>query len=220
MGKKKQTIIGVGPDGSDLICDSKEEMYFTWWMRELVEAGYINTYSRAESIILTEGVSAQWRKDKATKKGIVSEMKSQDIISEHKYTPDFKIVWNTRAKGLFFNSLWEDDRSSKDYIAHGEWNESIMSYESTVEIKPSFDFKNMTRAVKINIGWVFESKGLIVDLVIPTGMKKCLFDMTFVPVRFMSTDTGSSTRTINKFKAKSLSEFLSGKLTQERLPFL
>lgn len=77
-----------------------------------------------------------------------------------------------------------------------------MDLISYVEIKPNFDFNNMTRYVKIKINWLFQQTGVFVNLVkVPE-----IFKNTFVPDRYFLTDEGKRTRQI-KFKTKRLQDF-------------
>lgn len=58
--------------------DSKEEEWFSWWLDELEEKGYIHSYGRATSYTLFEP-------DKRHK------------MRGHEYTPDFFVTWENGA---------------------------------------------------------------------------------------------------------------------------
>ena len=219
MGKEKKQYIGVGPDGSPLKCDSNEEMYFTWWLYELKLNGCIISYSRSETIRLSDGISDTYIHEKPGKKTIKREVRNQTILDSKDYTPDFDIQWAPHAKGIFFHELFGDERTKKEYIMHGEpeyaHEENPSVYFSKVEVKPAFDYQNMTRLAKTNISWVFEAKGLIINLIIPTGKKGCLFDLTFTPRRYFMQDQDSTkTRKITKFKPKTFEEFIRNEYSQ------
>lgn len=118
--------------------DSKEEQWFSWWLDELKERGYIFQYDRADSLALSEAHK---------------ELK----LRAHEYTPDFSVCWNIGAlKKLNLNiptMYWVGE--------YGEWD------LATIEVKPSFDAHNMTRLFKLNQKWVYQKYGIYVELVIP-----------------------------------------------------
>jgi hypothetical protein len=94
--------------------------------------------------------------------------------------------------------------SSLDKILMHELKGRYFSY---IEVKPSFDFKNMTRLVKINQKWVFEKHHIYINIVVPEH----LFNRTFTPLKYFTTDKSGKPRKI-KYKNKiTLQEYLKSK---------
>lgn len=202
--KQKKSYPGIGPSGSTIVCDSKEEMYFTWWLKELYDAGYIETYGKAEEIHLSFSVS----------KSIMSQNKGKvatrdtEIMGEHKYTPDFFIDWSEKAVDVFLNvNINPGELFMFEPVDDGN--------DSLVEIKPAFDQQNMTRLAIINIKWVYAKEDKIINMIIPNNIpdkgkrqkKKCLFHHTFTPLKYMQTDKSGAERSI-KHPVRSLAEYI------------
>jgi hypothetical protein len=117
--------------------DSKEEEWFSWWLDELKDRGYVKHYDRAISFSLFEAVK---------------ELK----LRGHEYTPDFEVCWKLGA----INEL-------KLGIHNWPLLAGFSMEKSIIEIKPSFDAHNMTRLFKLNQKWVYSKYGIYVELVIP-----------------------------------------------------
>lgn len=199
--KQKKSYAGVRSDGTTMICDSDEEVYFTWWMFELFCAGYIQLYDKAEEIYLSPSYDkVVW----TVKKPFLKEV---EIMSGHKYTPDFYIEWAEKASGIFF-SLGNPQEELFTFEV-GDGNQSL------VEVKPAFDQNNMTRLAIVNIKWVKEKHGDHINLIIPNNIpdkgkrqrKKCLFHETFTPKKYVLTNISGKPRSI-KHPVRSLEDYL------------
>lgn len=137
-----------------------------------------------------EELHVAWWLDELKEKGYIERWTKADelelsaplkgVIREHSYTADFLLSWvdgkpfrniNTR-KALI------DDNSSLTWL----------------EVKPSFDQNNMTRAFKINQKWVYDKYRIYVNLVIPEK----LFKQTFCPERYRLTDSGKGPRKLKE----------------------
>lgn len=198
MKKRIKRVKKVKPPLSyrDIPCDSLEEVYFLMWLFELSDLGYVYKIDRCPPIALSNKVELPYTVE------LVKSTKEKYLIvtREHIYTPEFKIIWNSKAEflikrisnleGLFYDVKL---RNSVD---------PTMIFETWLEIKPKFDQNNMTRLFKINQKWVFDKHGLFVDLVIP----ETLFEKTFTPKDYLTTPTGKQ-RKLN-YKPKSCQEWL------------
>lgn len=204
MGKKKQTYIGVGPDGSDIICDSQNEVHFTWWMKELYDRGFIDHYKRNNvTLVLCEGVKTPREVFTKRKGKLIPAVKPCVVVKKKEYTFDFTIDWNAKAidillscrKDLMFNECTE--------------NSSLSSY---VEVKPSFDFKNMSRLAETNVVFAYVVHGVVIDIIVPSGPKECLFDETFTPNRFLFQDNNpKKSRKIPYKNVRTIDQFIAMK---------
>lgn len=179
-----------------MIYDSKEELYFSWYLDELKEAKYIQNYEpQPESYVLSPPVFYEYTKQLKTKPKLIVKK----LAREHIYSPDFKIWWSQRAHSIFFHNI-ECNANLKaiSFIANGQ--------KSIIEIKPVFDQNNMTRLFTINQKWMYQKHGIYVQKIIPVK----LFEQTFTPEKYLLTDKTNKLRKL-KYQPRSLNEFLSQK---------
>ena len=173
--------------------DSKEEIYFSWYLDELFEAGYIDEYCRQpEPFSLFDPVKYNWIKPLKTKK---KEM-TTTLMRAHSYRADFQIFWLfNNAKGLFFdiNKLTAGPFFAKYGI-------------SFIDVKPSFDQHNMTRLFHINQKWVHQRFGVYVQKIVPQK----LFKATFTPNRYLYTDKSAKLSSPIFRSATPLMTFIKG----------
>lgn len=180
-----------------MIIQSDEELYYTWYLKELEEAGYINSWGNAISYPLGDKLTHVYEKQMKTK---VKE-ESQTILDGSEYTPDFQINWTTKAEGIFYNRIVENKKIDlKLMIA------DTLLHFSIIEIKPSYDQNNMTRLNTLNRKWMLQRYGIFVNLVkVPD-----IFKTTFTPTRYLSTNTGKQQRVIH-FETRTLEEYVRTK---------
>ncbi len=188
--------------------DSKEEMYFSWYLDELFINGFIKSYERQpDSYLLLSKITYPWKKQLKTK---VKDMESP-LFQAHNYTADFKIVWDYVAHDTFF-AKQRDGVQLNTYpfvaqdIRDGEGN-IVEENISIIEIKPSFDMQNMTRLFGINQKWVYDRYGVYVQKIVVTGTKGALFPTTFTPERYFLTDKSMKPRKLN-YEAGTLRDYL------------
>lgn len=195
--------------------DSSEEIYFSWWLDELVEAGYVRSWCRAKSYPLTGAITQPYAKETVYPKTgrITRKVAEKSIKQVMIYTPDFEITWNwIRAMGLFAVSHTTPlmlGPIEHHFISHINENEVF----SIVEIKPKVAGVSMTndgrsRMARMNAMFLYEKHGIYANLVEVGTQPKSLFDRTFTPGRFLTTDKTGKPRTI-KFQPRSLSEFVA-----------
>ena len=183
--------------------DSDEEKYFSWYLDELMNEGYIESYTpHHKSYQLAEPVAYEWKKELKTKTKI---MKST-LLQGKLYTPDFLIKWTPDAyKGLLMNL------SCKSDINGYPFTECVPLYPySVIEIKPIFDQNNMEREFRINQKWVYQKHGIYVQLIKPLSKKKGfkgLFERTFTPKEYLLTDKKTRLRTLH-YKPIGIKEYL------------
>ena len=185
---------------------SNEEMYFGWYLEDLLDAGYIDDWTyEEETFDLALPVKLPWKKQLKTK---VKDM-SMSFLEKCTYNPDFKIYWNEKAKGVFYYNLEEEiyDPKTLPYFA-------CQQNISRIEIKPNHDFQNKTQQAVIKIKWLMQL-GTYVQLVIPApkvskggklNPQSALFNNTFIPRRYVYTDKSMGLRKIN-FKHITLKQW-------------
>lgn len=197
------TIMKIMYDGIEF--DSEEERLFYIYCLELKEAGYIKEFTfHQESFVLSEPVKYTWIKKLKTKD---KEMETT-LLREHVYTPDFWILWDAKASGIFY---LDHDGATKlsDVPFVNNIDNGGDDAGTYVEIKAAFDFNNMTRLFTINSKWMYQEHNIYVQKIIPISKKKCLFADTFVPQKALLTKTGKEKK--YHFEVKSLKEYIESK---------
>jgi hypothetical protein len=182
--------------------DSKEEVYFSWWLDELKEAGYVKSYVRqSPTFELSETVQKTVIKELKTK---TKEVK-QTLLQPCTYTPDFTIQFPSKVIGLCFSS--SDKRML--YYNGTEYDEKLSIYDRLytvyVDIKPLFSIRDSDKA-KFSVlqKWVYQKHSVYVN---PVVYQK-LFEKTFTPARYLLTDKGGQQRKIN-WQVRTLQEFIN-----------
>jgi len=167
---------------------SNEEYFFSLWLDELKSNGYIKSYEyEPDAIPLSSKVSRSLQK------------KEQFVLHPHEYTYDFLIKWDKSAIGIFATIFESDVKSLTPLYCD-------VNLVSAIEIKPEFDYKNMTREVMINIKWVWEKYNIYINLVkTPSFFKK-----SFTPAQFLLTKT-KKPRVIKYKPVLTLQEYVQQK---------
>jgi len=177
--------------------DSKEELYFSWYLNQLRNQGYIDSWDKFENVNdpypLTEGLV--WDYVKPMKR-VEDKQLEQVILAPSSYTPDFKIWWNPKARGIFVTDL---NIGSTEKIATPFISQDSISI---IETKGNHDNNNMTRLAINNIKFVYQKFGVFINMVkVPT-----IFKNTFTPDRYLLTDKTLKPRTLH-YGPRTLSEF-------------
>lgn len=191
---------------NDLLFDSKGEVYFYWWVVELHKKGVITSYEiYPEPFELSQPEPHRYIEALKTK----NRNKKETIIQGHIYTPDFVLHWNPLKAHKFVQYIDDSVKYNKSKLL----TSTLYNQLTYIEVKPSYDQNNMTRAFKINQKWVYFKYREYVNLVIAEAGKKGMkntnmfFNKTFVPKRFLLTDAGTRKRIIH-YPVKTLTEYL------------
>jgi len=169
--------------------DSNEELYFSWWLDELLKAEIVLKYNRALPIQLSDPVKRWEHKKYLTKVRKEEKLKSvqKTILQAHIYTPDFIVLF----KPLFAEKFGL------------ECDDIGLSY---IEVKGKHIPEGQARSFTINKKWVYKETGELINLVkVPD-----IFEKTFTPKKYLLTDKTKKARRIN-FKVKTLEEFWRAK---------
>lgn len=177
--------------------DSNEELYFSWYLEELRENGFIRAWAKNnEAFTLTDPYVHEYV---VPMKRVSDKVKDQIILRGSEYTHDFDIAFHKSAMGLFVSRIGYDEGKLKTPFLINSETQGL----THVEIKGGFDQNNMTRLVVSNIKFLYHTRSIYVNLIkIPD-----LFKNTFTPKRYLLTDKSMQQRKI-KFKIKSLQEYL------------
>jgi len=183
--KNKDPIVYRG-----LQCDSIGEFNFILWMEELEQTGFINSFKRGDSYLLSDALINNYAINLKTR----SKPAKQTILAGHSYTLDFVIEWNLKAKGIFYSIFGE--KVTTDIIADSQ----SISY---IENKPIFDFNNMGRLATINVKWLYVKHGIYANVV----KNDYLFKNTFVPQKLLINKNGTEKK--HNFKVRTLEQYLN-----------
>lgn len=179
--------------------DSQDEMYFHWYLMTLKEHNFIYEYElQPKPFVLSDNLSLQYIKKM---KKVDDKVLDYTVLNGHIYTPDAKIVWNSRvAKDILYKNIWSKETDERiDNVPF-----LAIDGVSYVEIKPAHDFQNMTRLVKLNQKWVWDKHKEFVNIITPQK----LFNETFTPSRYFFTDKSTQHRKINYKNILTIDEFI------------
>ena len=181
--------------------DSKGEIYISWWIKELIDAGYIESVEeQPESFILTEPVRRTIEKQLKTKVKEVEEF----VLHGHHYTPDFKITWTQKAFDdnmviEFFGKI----KKEKHHLFAFDGVTYLEAKPDSLKAKKSPDMLNMERLFSNKVKEVFDKHNILVELVYHNK----LFKTTFIPKRYLIQDKTHSNRAI-KYEYKLLKYYV------------
>lgn len=189
--------------------DSIDETYFEWWLQELKDNGYVESYHRAKSLTISDNIVANYTVKNKNKSNIISKNVLQPIV----YTPDYVIVWTDKANGIFFIDLYGssqiDKEKDKPMLYHKIWAQQFGNkYVSIVDVKPSVNQKfvkfTSSHTFVVKQALLYKTLCIFVDKIKVISLMKS----TFTPNRYLRSDKNTTVRKI-KFNIKSLQTYLS-----------
>ena len=181
--------------------DSEEELFFNIYLNELKDNEYIIDYVyQPEPFILNEPVKFDIIVHKKTKDVI----QQKSLLKGRSYTPDFKIQWSDKAKGIFFQNLGDIHNKRPIFIAQDN-----ITY---LDIKGKFNMNSSWAIFEANRKSVYEKYGIFVEKIMPVGKSKCLFGVSFTPKDLPMWQKRNPTKKYSwvKWNVKSLEEFVNG----------
>jgi hypothetical protein len=213
---------------------SDEEIYMSWWLDELVEAGYVKHYKYEErTLILMNEVKMPWTEQMKTG----TKKREHHLFAQSTYTPDFEITWNTKAFGIFIPGF---ATAHRPYFMGAEYVDDCA--DCLIDVKGDHamgasrgNFSQFSFPYKQKMAW--QNLKIYVQKVVPIK----LFRETFVPQRYLLTDGGGQKRKLTSltnpkpkgkkkkgakpvktrtYKVRTLAEFINevGPIQQNLLP--
>lgn len=189
--------------------ESKEEVYFYWWLKELEKRKLIYSIEyQPKPFQLSDKVFITWGKQLKTK----VKKQSTLFLDEKTYTADFLFYWNEKLLNKLFMCF--DDtiyQSYKNFPFIANKSKKNGQYFSVVDIKGTFDEHNMQRIFSIDQKWIFQKYRIYVQKIITHPMvtdkgkiipATALFPNTFIPERFILTDNKQTVK--GKFKSRKI----------------
>jgi len=187
---------------SEITFDSKEEMYFAWYLHELQEGGFILRWKyQPKPFHLADSVKYSFTVKLKTKTKVVEK----SLLKPHQYQADFLIVWSDKAINVFFQNPNDfGDPLKKPFIARYV-NNGLEAWQTIVDVKGTFNQNDAWRRFSIAQKWVYQKYQIYIQKVIPIK----LFKASFTPKRYLLTDKKTKHR-LFKYTPISLHQFLNG----------
>ena len=200
----------------EIAYDSKEEVYFTWYLEELKAHGFIKKYQyQPKPFDITEPVHAIQiiRRVKKTR------TKTVMLLRQHSYQADFLVIWEPKAKNIFFHTI--DEITSGSYMRYDDlpFIANINKEEafSVIDVKGNFSQNDAYRRFSTDQKLVFMKAKIYVQKIIPypsidkhgkIKTPSAIFLKTFVPTRYLLTDKTRKKRVIN-YPHRTIQQYVS-----------
>jgi len=162
---------------------SDEELYFSWYLEELQEAGYIESWGyEISKFQLTEPHSRKYLKQMKTK------VKEEDEFLLHgsSITADFTIDWSKKALNVFVADSSIPVVKIKELpfrLGEEGWEDFLISY---IEVKPIVEIQNSSVSFPYKQKFCLDRHGIYIQKIKPFDTKKkCLFSDTFFPKKVL-----------------------------------
>jgi hypothetical protein len=157
--------------------DSTLELYFSFWLDELKEAGYVLDYHyEPETIEITSKKEYYFLKN--------NKYNPKIYINDLKYTPDFLIKWDLKAHNIFYQNfikyiiftncnIHDMPNNVMHTIDYKQLTAPLIAQNcytyaiSSVEIKPEFDLGGKEARFKIIQKVLLEYKNIYINLINP-----------------------------------------------------
>jgi hypothetical protein len=173
MREKKEPVVYKG-----ILMDSDEEMFFAAWLDEMMDHNLVFSWEKCQdAILLTPGLKIPYVKTTQLKTKVKYENKEYTLLRESEYTPDFKVQFTNEGFKKFVYFFREQKGNPKDFMFYTNKESEVW-----FEVKPSFDYQNMTRTFTNNQKFTWDVHKIFVNLIEPEE----LFEKTFMPVSVMS----------------------------------
>ncbi len=212
------------------------EVYFEWWLTELKKHGLVIDFVREpETFVLREPKQIFYNQDFPKKESVYRSFNLENGIT---YTPDYKVVFSSKLFGYmtalidFTNDQLYNPNNSKESMLYQKTlfyasNLIPMEQEGYVfyfDVKPpssvlQFSAKTTSsREFPYNKRLMLENHNIIINKVVPIGNSTCLFEKTFMPLRYRYNDSGAKLRTKKNadkiavpVKGKSFDDYITEK---------
>lgn len=200
MGRKKTIAKDVD---TGQIFDSKDEMYMYWYFQELKDAGYIKGFIyEPKTYELGSGEERKRVVSYEQKKTKVSIKESYPmLLREHNYTPDFGVLWEEKAKDLFYCHHTEVISLTIPFTIFGNMPRSVL------EVKPdlrSSKHKGSRPKTAVSMKWLLEKYNIFTEEI----FYEEIFFRTFTPKRFLLTDAKKGKRKLNQRRVRTLEDYV------------
>lgn len=200
--------------------ENPDEMYFTWYLDELQEYGYIESYEREPETINVLPAYVHTREKHFVNKE--NESEEFNLLQPITYTYDFRVIWDQSAKNIFTEPFNKDKPfkfGEPTFISHYIKMQDEVKLVSYVDVKPhvsaaSFGGGKLASYYTFPFiqKFLMSNMGLYINKAIPKnqgkyGVNTCLFAKTFTPNRYKFTDKATMLRKI-KWRVVSITSYV------------
>ena len=173
---------------------SDEECYFSWYISELFEAGFVRgSKYQPKPFLLAEKQTYSFIKQLKTKTKEIHKT----LLREHQYQADFMLFWTPKAEYKFFTPR---DLLSLPFVAQT----SQRGFRSIIDVKGTFNRDQSWSKFSVSQKWVWQNHGLYVQKIIPSK----LFKATFTPQAYLFTSKTKKPRKI-AWETHTLAEYIN-----------
>ena len=196
--------------------DSKEELYFKWFVEELLAYEVITGYKYHPKPF---PLSTALNYDVHNKQKPANKPREFSLMQSHEYTADFILFWTPKLRGLLWEPVSAIHYENVKYFPFlANYKKELNVYYSVIDIKGTFVGLHNTTAVTfpLNQKWVWSKYNIYVNKVVthPRITKQgknipsnALFLTTFVPERFLLTDRDMTERIIH-YRKRTIAQYL------------
>lgn len=196
------------------------EMYFEWWLKELVKQKLVIDFEyEPKQFKIFDPLAFFYKHSYKTKPHITKDI---TIFEPIVYTPDYRVVFDARMLNKLF-CLVDYDKSYivddpeletgnvyQNTIFFATTQKSIVNilekgyYELWFDVKPPAQVlqkntKINTRDFRFTQRVMLFEHNIFVNKVVPIGSKTCIYNKTFTPDRYLFTDGGTQPRKTPKW---------------------
>lgn len=203
------------------------EHYFEWWLDDCVAAGYVDSWDRESEEYKLFPEYRMKRMKYYKSKAPDSEV--FNLLQADRYTYDYRVVWNDKAKFIFFNPSDFTDRDVpqmlyyRDTFFHAFESVAFGKFVSFVDVKPPAKAARFSGSLTSFATFPIKQKillwnyGIYINKVVPipmsgSGVNTSLFPNTFTPKRYFMTDGGNMSRKI-KYHIETLDSYVQKRKT-------
>lgn len=196
--------------------DSKEELYFKWFVEELIAFEIISGYKyHPKPFVLSQTMDFEVR----NKIHPLSKVKIISLLREHEYTADFILYWTPKLRGILYEPISSVHYENIKYFPLlANYDKGSDTYYSVIDVKGTFAGLHNTTAVTfpLNQKWVWAKYNVYINKIVThprvskTGKNipsNAIFPLTFVPERFLLTDKDMTERIIH-YRKRTIAQYL------------
>ena len=153
---------------NDIQVDSKEELYFFWYVSELLEHDYIKKVEyQPEPYILTQDFIIKVKKPLKTK----LSFRDKKLVSGRKYTADFKLFWTEKAVSVLCQEI-DISPLREDIFFYANRDPETRELFSVVDTKGLFDLNKSNTIFHMNQSDIWNKFMIYVQKVVPHYKRK------------------------------------------------
>ena len=196
--------------------DSREELIFSWWLEPLIREEIV-LYAEYQPKPFELSCSKHTDWIEPLKRSIKEH--SRTLLNSHKYTADWKLIWNPKYLNVIFTS-WDQILTGKPHSYFNIiCNHKNGKYFSVIDIKGGYVAQNNSSGITfpLNQKWVMANHNIYVQKIVPEPSltkagkltpANALFLNTFIPERpeYLLTEKTKKPRKIN-FKTRTFNEY-------------